>query len=269
LMFKYIPFLRKQKMFDTPESAATWFNVFNGVLVFAAILVAVGTWGTVRTGAIKERFSDERISVNEAQTKRAVAESDKANAALAIAQSDIVKANARIAEAEARAKEAELKLEQVRERMRARHIKGDTFRRILEGKPKASVEILFVRDDGEAFQLALEIRDWLKRASWDVAEPRPIMQSDLAPRLAETTPSTMAVGGQPQGVSVFLRAESQADFAREFDDARPPNGVIDTPRKALSAALGDSLGSISGGMSYEIGSPGVLRVIVGPKPSPL
>ncbi len=173
-----------------------------------------------------------------------------------------------IAEANARQKEAEVKLEQLRERMGQRHIKGEQFLKILEGKPQAPVEILFVREDGEAFTLALEIRDWLKRALWEVEEPRPISDSDLAPRLAPNHPSAMAAGGQPQGVSVFLRADSQADFEREIEqNPLDPNRPLDTPRKALSNALLDSLGSISGGMSGENGRPGVLRVIIGPKPS--
>ena len=179
----------------------------------------------------------------------------------------ISKANASIADANARAKEAEFKLEQVRERMRARHLKRDSFLKILEGKPKAPVEILFIKDDGEAFQLSLEIRDLLKQAVWTVEEPRPITEADLAPRLAPNHPSAMAAGGQPQGVSVFLQAESQADFERENEkNPLDPGRPLDTPRKALTAALLESLGSIAGGMSGENGRPGVLRIIVGPKP---
>jgi len=182
------------------------------------------------------------------------------------AKAEAAKANAQIAEASARQKEAELKLEQLRDRMRQRHINGDQFLKILEGRPKAPVEILFIKDDGEAFQLSLEIRDWLKRASWEVEEPRPITGADLAPRLAQNHPSAMAAGGQPQGVSLFLRAEGQADFDREADNPLDANAPINTPRKALSRALLESLGTLSGGMSGENGRPGVLRIIVGPKP---
>ena len=55
------------RMFDSPESAALWFNIFNGVLFTGALLVAVGTWGTIKTAGIKERASDERIAANEAE----------------------------------------------------------------------------------------------------------------------------------------------------------------------------------------------------------
>jgi hypothetical protein len=80
-------------MFDSPESASLWFDIFNGVLFLGALLVTIGTWGTIKTAGIKERFSDERIAANEAETKRAVADSDAAKEGAA-------KANARAAEAQ-------------------------------------------------------------------------------------------------------------------------------------------------------------------------
>jgi hypothetical protein len=82
---------KRFRMFDTAESAGLWFDIFNGVLLFGAFLVLVGTWGTIKTAAIKEQFSDERIAANEAETKRAVADSDAAREGTA-------KANERIAE---------------------------------------------------------------------------------------------------------------------------------------------------------------------------
>lgn len=250
------------------EWAEYWYPIsWKGVLA-GGLITAVGACATIvflllqwRTTTIREVQSDWRTSVLESETAKAKAE-------LGTAQADIAKATAQIEEARARQREAELRLEQLRERLSQRHIKGEQFLKILDGKPKALVEILFNKDDGEAFQLSLEIRDWLRRASWETEEPRPIMQSDLAPRLAQSTPSAMAAGGQPQGVSVFLRAESQADFVREAEkNPLDPNEPIDTPRKALYRALGDSLGAISGGMSGENGRPGILRVIVGQKPA--
>jgi hypothetical protein len=234
---------------------------FSEMSLSAATLVgAIANWGLLAclVGGVLSTFVIVKTAdVKEEHWAEARRVSDEA----------ISKTNVNIAEANARAKEAELKLEQVRERMRARHIKGESFLKILEGKPKTPVEILFVRDDGEAFQLSLEIRDFLKRATWSVEEPRYITQEDVSPRLERNHPYTMAAGGQPQGVSLFLRAESQADFEREAEkNPLDPDRPLDTPRKALGAALLDSLGTLSGGMSYENGRPGVLRVIVGPKP---
>jgi hypothetical protein len=80
-------------MFDSAESASLWFDIFNGILFIGALLVTVGTWGTIKTAGIKERFSDERIAANEAETKRSIAESD-------IAKQGAAEANARAAEAQ-------------------------------------------------------------------------------------------------------------------------------------------------------------------------
>jgi hypothetical protein len=180
------------------EWAEYWYPIsWKGVLA-GGLITAVGACATIvflllqwRTTTIREVQSDWRTSVLESETAKAKAE-------LGTAQADIAKATAQIEEARARQREAELRLEQLRERLSQRHIKGEQFLKILDGKPKALVEILFNKDDGEAFQLSLEIRDWLRRASWETEEPRPIMQSDLAPRLAQSTPSAMAAGANPR-----------------------------------------------------------------------
>jgi hypothetical protein len=157
--------------------------------------------------------------------------------------------------------DTKLKLEQ----SRPRSINRTQFLKILEGKPNAPVEILFVRDDGEAAQLSLEIGSSLKAAGWAVEEPRPIMAADIKD-LAAQAPSQFGAGGKPAGVSVFWRIETNADFEREKESwPMNPDKDLNTPRKVLLYALNDSLRMITGLMSLN-GRPGVLRVIVGPKP---
>lgn len=73
-------------MFDASAAQASfWFDAFNVVLVIGAVLVAMGTYGSIRMGAVKERFADDRISA--AERDAAVAnqgvESAKADAARA------------------------------------------------------------------------------------------------------------------------------------------------------------------------------------------
>ena len=80
-------------MFDVSlEGANLWFDISNVILLVGALLVALGTYGTIRFAGIKEKFSDERVSANEAETKRAIADSD-------IAKQGAAEANARAAEA--------------------------------------------------------------------------------------------------------------------------------------------------------------------------
>jgi hypothetical protein len=167
----------------------------------------------------------------------------------------------RIAEANARALEAGLALEKFKA---PRQLKGDEFVKALEGKPKAPVEIVFVRDDPECWQLAMQIRDWLKTAKWEYSEPAAITGPDEA-RFA-SYPSAMQAGGQPRGVTIVQRVTTQADFEREKGNPFDPNDPIDTPMKALSRALMGSLGGIGGSMNFDTGRVGVLRVVVGPKP---
>src|SRR5258708_22022352 len=83
----------RPRMFDSPESASLWFDIFNVVLFSGALLVTIGTWGTIKTAGIKERFSDERIAANEAETKRAIADSDSAKEAAAKANEHLAVLN--------------------------------------------------------------------------------------------------------------------------------------------------------------------------------
>ena len=87
------------------------------------------------------------------------------------------------------------------------------------------------------------MRDLLRAAKWEAAEPVPVPPTDI-PRLANQ-PSHMAAGGQPTGVALAVRADTQEDFRLVRDRG------ANTPLNALHDALSQS---------------GVLRVIIGPKP---
>lgn len=218
----------------TAESADFWFAIFSWLLVAAAILVGVATYGVTVMGSAKEYFANERIT----------------------------SAAERAALANERAATAELELEKLKQQARPRQLNGEAFVAALAGKPRAPVEILFPRDDGEAFALSMQIRDLLKMAHWDVSEPTALSPEHVAPRLSQY-PSAMGAGGQPTGVSVVTRPVTQDDFAREDGD------IPDTPFKALKYALSRSLGGVSASESLGEGPPaGTLRVVVGPKPFP-
>jgi hypothetical protein len=129
-------------MFDTPESASLWFDIFNGVLLTGAFLVAVGTWGTIKIASIKEKFADERIATNEAETGRAIADSDAAKEGTAKANERIAELSVQAeqlrrdtAEANASAAAAGLKLAQFR---KARLVSPEDSEKIVEAtKPFA------------------------------------------------------------------------------------------------------------------------------------
>lgn len=53
-------------------------NIGNFALIGGAFIVRLGTWLTIWSGGHKERYADERISTNEAQTATANADAAKA-----------------------------------------------------------------------------------------------------------------------------------------------------------------------------------------------
>ena len=69
------------------------FDISGLILIVGAVAVAIGTYGSIKMGAAKEYFANERISANEADTERAKADAE-------IAREGASKANARAASAE-------------------------------------------------------------------------------------------------------------------------------------------------------------------------
>jgi hypothetical protein len=91
----------------TSSSADRLFAISNFVLIVGAAAVLIGTIGTIVLSGVREQFANERISTNEAETNRAIAESE-------LAKSGAAEANARAAEANQKASEAQLKLAEFR-----------------------------------------------------------------------------------------------------------------------------------------------------------
>jgi len=182
----------------------------------------------------------------------------------------LTESNLKIAEATARQKEAELQLEKLRTQARPRHltIDGDAFIGALAGKPSAPVEIMFPKDDGEAFLLAIGLRDLLRKAKWETAEPIPVPPNDI-PRLANQ-PSLMTAGGQPIGVTIAARADTQEEMkllgdGLKFGDDPEPNIPIRALNIALLKVLGSVSGHIGGPEVFKAPPPGTIRIVVGPK----
>ena len=58
----------------TSQAADTFYTWSNVLLVFGATLALIGTAGVFWSGGVREKFADERISANEAETAKAKAE---------------------------------------------------------------------------------------------------------------------------------------------------------------------------------------------------
>jgi hypothetical protein len=226
-------------MFDvTPESANFWFDAFNVLLFLGAFAVAVGTYGSIRMGTAKERFSDERISANEKETARAIADSD-------IAKEGTARANERI---------AELNNETVklRQQLEPRKIDGEAFVGLLRDGPKAKIELLYVKEDPDSYQLSLQIFWYLMHAGWDCEVEKPI------PPAAVDSPYP----GKPATWSVVARETGISLVVHGHDDLKPG-----TPYEALLKAFHATPGQAESGIDSAVPA-GSIRVVVAPRPLP-
>ncbi len=103
------------------ETANTWFSRSWWGLMIAGGITAMAACATVAflilqfwSSNIKERFSDERIAANEAETKRAIADSDSAKEGTARANEHIAELTAQAEEARRETAQAKLELQQIR-----------------------------------------------------------------------------------------------------------------------------------------------------------
>jgi hypothetical protein len=158
----------KLRMFDSPESASLWFDIFNGILFTGAFLVFVGTWGTIKTAGIKERYSDERIAANEAETKRAIADSDTAKEGTAKANEAIAVATQRAAALENEAAQARVEQERLKQIVAWRNITKNVGEKLVSilAKSPAVVRLSYVASDPEALGLAIQFSKVFEAAHW-------------------------------------------------------------------------------------------------------
>jgi hypothetical protein len=165
MMTKYIPAGPKEPktarvlMFDVSLPwAIFWYDAFNVLLFAGAVAIAVGTYGSIKMGAVKERFFDERTTALETQTEQAKAELGKA-------QADIAQAKVQIAEANARALEAQAALEKFKA---PRTLTTDQQQHVVaKTKPWAGLSVSFsVASEPESIALLHVIRGNLASAGW-------------------------------------------------------------------------------------------------------
>ncbi|MGJ5036617.1 hypothetical protein ACQR13_21125 [Bradyrhizobium sp. HKCCYLRH3059] len=226
-------------MFDvTPESANFWFDAFNVLLFIGAFAVAVGTYGSIKMGSAKERFADERILANEKETRRAIADSD-------IAKEGTARANERIAE-------LNNETAKLRQQLEPRKLDGETFVRLLRDGPKAKVELLYVKEDPDSYQLSLQIFWYLMHAGWDCEVEKPIPPAAINSPYQDK-PATWSVVARETGISLVVH---------EDNDLKPG-----TPYDALLKAFHATPGRAETGIDSRVPA-GTIRVVVAPRPLP-
>jgi hypothetical protein len=159
-----------------------------------------------------------------------------------------------------RAANAELKLEQLRKDLGPRQLQRDVLIKELTGQPMARVEIMYLQDDPECFELAQQIGAAIRASEWPVDNPRPIPSliiSDL--------PTSMSVDGQPSGVTIVASGVTREE-ANAAQNAMLGRDWIKTPWTVLMHAMSAGLGKVSGHAGGPNAPPkGVLRIVVAPR----
>lgn len=180
----------------------------------------------------------------------------------------------KIADANERTARSQAELARFRIQAGARQINGVKFKELSGGKPKATVEIVFLKGNEEVLSLVYWLLGALKGAQWEVSEPRPVEANELI-RMMPQPSSFGAAGVIPTGINITIRGDTPDDLARfQFDNkiSMLGTGGRPTPLNTLSSAIS---GSLAGGgwvgtfmaMSPQVDAPpsGVLRVLIGPK----
>ncbi|MGF6408402.1 hypothetical protein [Paraburkholderia sp. MM5482-R1] len=205
-----------------------------------AITGGVAVFGGLFTAVIGHKISD----VTQAQS-----------------QAQIAAANARSAEAHARSSEAELKLEELRRQVGHRQLQRDAFLEELRGQPSEPVEIMYLRDDPECFDVAQQIARALEAAGWRITGLAPIP----VPR-SNTDPIAMSVDGQPSGVTIVTASMTEAELQAMEMQAMRQAGWAHTPFTVLASAVLRGLGAVSSSAAGpHAPSAGTLRVVVAPR----
>ncbi len=220
-------------------SVELWKSIFDWATVILIACTVVSGAGALITGDIISRRQEAKLR-----------QFDK----------DLTGAKTELGKQQERAAEAELRLEELRRHVAPRHVQRDVFLKAVEGQPKARVEIMYLRDDPECFELAQEIWRVLQAAQWDVIAPVPIPPSVSA--LYLQSPTSMSVSGQPSGVTVATHSASEKEAEADLNSKNWEH----TPWTVLQNALAESVGAISGWAGGPNSPPeGTLRVVVSPR----
>jgi hypothetical protein len=133
-----------------------------------------------------------------------------------------------------------------------RKIDGSLFAKILRNgpKPTSKVQLLYVREDPDSYQLALQIYWYMGSSGWECDTEKPI-PPPAADSMYGDAAIALSVGGHATGVTIV--APNIKDISWES-----PFGAL---FKAFRAALGQAGRGIDRTMPED-----ALRIVVAPKP---
>lgn len=214
------------------DAASVWLIWIAAVCgAVAAISGLLGAIVSREVAAATQRESDERIAAANALAA-------KSNEATAIAV---------------------LKLEQLRAQVGPRQFNRAAFLEALRGETAGNVQIVYLRNDPECFDVAQQVWHLLEDAGWQATPPSPIFDG------RNNQPAAMNVDGQPAGLTVVASTQSPAEADAEQLRA---NGQawVHTPFTTLTYAIERGIGRVAthiNGPNHP--TPGTLRVVVAPR----
>ncbi|BCL93916.1 hypothetical protein ACNRBS_03270 [Ralstonia pseudosolanacearum] len=217
------------EFWDTATVWLMWIAAVCGAV--AAISGLLGAIVSREVTSVTQRESDERIAV----------------------------ANALAANSNEAAATAALKLEQLRAQVGPRQFNRAAFLEALRGETVGNVQVVYLRNDPECFDVAQQLWRLLEDAGWRVTPPTPIFDGRNA------QPAAMNVDGQPAGLTVVALIQSQAEAnAEQFRANRQV--WVHTPFTTLTYAIEQGIGRVATHANGPNHPPqGTIRVVVAPR----
>ena len=217
------------EFWDSAAVCLMWIAAICGTV--AAVSGLLGAIISREVSAVTQRESDERIAA----------------------------ANSMAAKSNEAAATAALKLEQLRAQVGPRQFNRAAFLDALRGETAGTVQIVYLRNDPECFDVAQQLWRLLEDAGWQVAPPAPIFDG------RHVQPAAMNVDGQPAGLTIVASIDSHAEA--EAEQLRF-NGQVwaHTPFTTLTYAIERGIGRVAthiNGPNRPL--PGTLRVVVAPR----
>jgi hypothetical protein len=217
-----------------------WFHFFGyasaGTLGLGFITGIVSVWLSWQINAEQKRELAE-ITRQIEEERKETARAQESTAALSL----------RVQEESRKRAEAEAKLALIQSRQAPRRLLIEKFLPEFRGKPKGSAVIVYLQNDPEAFDFALEIMHLLHGAGWPVTFPKPVSEHTLS----KSVPALRA------GVTIATRF------------IEPPGSPPNTPFRVLEEVflrIGQAVGFGVSSTLDETLDQNTFRIEVGPKP---
>lgn len=158
------------------------------------------------------------------------------------------------------------KISELEKALRGREIDQAAFIKSLAGKSKAPIDLVYLKENGEVFSLALQIQRALRNARWVVSEPKPLSPKEMSDLYENWV-------GQPAqapaaGVAIDLRVNATNPSLETMVSV-----MNEAPVSALLTAFEVGFGEkwsprVFAASVWQPNAPphGTIQIAVGPKP---